>query len=282
MRLHHIALLSIGALALLPNDALAADVTELTNDKEKASYSLGMNMGNYIRSNELDVDFDIILQAVKAKATGESTLLDDQEAQTFMRQFLQNHAQQRLARNKDLGAKFLEENKPKPGVVALPSGLQYKILSEGQGPSPKTTDTVTAHYRGTFIDGTEFDSSYKGGEPAAFALNRVVKGWTEGVSMMNKGAKWQLFIPSDLAYGDAGYRSTIPPGATLLFDIELIDFKSPEPPKPVQPVSSTPVTSDIIKVPSKEGLERGEQIEVIKKEDLERLQEEQRRQAEAK
>ncbi len=271
MKLHLTTILTAGVL-LIP--AQAADKTELKDDKDKLSCSLRMNVGRFVWGNELELDIDTFLQALRDRAAGKPTLLTDQEYPALMNQLLRTNQVRRLARTKEQGEKFLEENKTKPGVVALPSGMQYKILTEGSGPQPKTNDVVTVHYRGTLIDGKEFDSSYQRNQPATFNLGGVIKGWTEGVSMMKKGAKWQLFIPSSLAYGDnAGPGGGTPPGATLTFEIELINFETPPAPKP--PPLPQPVTSDIIKVPSKEEMEKGAKIEVIKPEELERLQKEQ-------
>jgi FKBP-type peptidyl-prolyl cis-trans isomerase FkpA len=142
--------------------------------------------------------------------------------------------------------------------------LQYKVITEGQGESPKAEDTVTVNYRGTLIDGTEFDSSYARNQPANFQANHVIKGWTEALQLMKPGSKWQLFIPADLAYGDMS-RPKIPAGSTLIFEVELLSFKKPEAPAPSQPL-----TSDIIKVPSAEELKKGAKIETIKPEDIEK------------
>ena len=139
-------------------------------------------------------------------------------------------------KNKVEGPKFLEENKGKPGVVVLPSGLQYKVLTDGAGDSPKLEDIVTVNYRGTLIDGTEFDSSYKRGQPAKFRVNGVPPGWTEALQKMKPGSKWQLFIPSNLAYGETGNQN-IAPNATLLVDMELISVEAPPPPAPPAPPS---------------------------------------------
>jgi FKBP-type peptidyl-prolyl cis-trans isomerase len=192
-----------------------------------------------------------------------------------MREVFQNLNQQMRAKaeekrkaeaetNKKAGAEFLAANKTKPGVITLPSGLQYKVLTEGKGDSPKADDTVTVNYRGTLIDGTEFDSSYSRNQPANFQANHVIKGWTEALQLMKPGSKWQLFIPSELAYGDMS-RPKIPAGSTLIFEVELLSFKKPE-----APAASQPLTSDIIKVPSAEELKKGAKIETIKPEDIEK------------
>ncbi|MEO8429807.1 MAG: FKBP-type peptidyl-prolyl cis-trans isomerase, partial [Verrucomicrobiota bacterium] len=157
------------------------------------------------------------------------------------------------------GEAFLKQNATKEGVKTTPSGLQYKVLKEGAGKTPKATDTVEVNYRGTLIDGTEFDSSYKRGQPYTTSVMGVVKGWTEALQMMKVGSKWQLFIPSELAYGPRPGGRDIGPNAVLVFEVELLEIKPPTPPPGAQPV-----TSDIIKVPSAEELKKGAKIEVIK------------------
>lgn len=159
-------------------------------------------------------------------------------------------------------------------MITLPSGLQYKVLTAGDGPRPTTNDTVVTHYRGTLLDGTEFDSSIARGQPATFGVTKVIKGWTEALQLMPVGSKWQLFIPSELAYGATGSGQKIGPNATLTFDIELLEIKPPAAPNATAVAAPAAVTSDIIKVPSKAELEKGAKIEVIKKEDVERLQKE--------
>ena len=179
-------------------------------------------------------------------------------------------------KNKKEGEAFLAENKKKPGIktldVKLPDGttaeMQYKVITEGTGAIPKSNDTVTVNYRGTLINGKEFDSSAKhGGQPAKFQVNRVVRGWTEALERMKAGSKWELYLPSSLAYGDQGYGPNIEPGATLIFEMELLGMEAPPPPPP----PAQPLTSDIIRVPSAEELKKGAKIEVIKPEDLEKL-----------
>jgi len=254
------------------------------DDKEKISYALGMSLGSNWKRNALDPDqvsLEVVLQGLRDSLTGSPTRMTEEEMRATLRefsQFMQQKMQEKQRReaeaNRKAGAAFLEENKNKPGVVTLPSGLQYRVIQEGAGESPKATDTVLVHYRGQLIDGTEFDSSYKRGEPARFNVSGVIKGWTEALQLMKPGAKWELFIPPDLAYGDAA-RPNIPPGSTLIFEVELISVTSPA----TSAAPSAPVTSDIIKVPSAEELARGAKIEVIKAEDLKRLEEEQRKAA---
>jgi FKBP-type peptidyl-prolyl cis-trans isomerase len=198
------------------------------NEREKLSYALGMNMGSSVKTNSLDVDVDIMLQGIKDILSGAKLRLSDQEARESimaLQKELQTKQQEKMKgladKNKKEGDAFLAENKKKPGVKSLPSGLQYKVITEGKGKSPKDTDTVTVHYSGKLIDGTEFDSSYKRNEPATFGVTQVIKGWTEALQLMKEGSKWQLVIPANLAYGEGG-RPGIPPNSVLIFEVELI------------------------------------------------------------
>ena len=277
-------LITFLATGLLVNCVRADDKPALAEGKEKKSYSIGANIGTSLKREEIEIDPETVLKGLKDAYSGKSLMTDD-EVRTVLtdlnkeiRTKQQEKRTQQGQKNKEEGEKFLAENKTKPGVITLPSGLQYKILAEGKGESPKSNDEVTVNYRGTLIDGTEFDSSSKTGHPLVRPANLLVKGWTEALQLMKPGAKWQLFLPSELAYGDRGSRQ-IGPNATLLFDVELISFKSLPPPSPATatpvPIGAQPVTSDIIKVPSKEELAKGAKIEVIKKEDLEKLQKEQ-------
>ena len=204
---------------------------------------------------------------------GGPTLLTEPEMRTTLDQFQkeisakQEKKRQALAeKNKQDGEAFLAENKTKPGVVTLPDGLQYKIITNGSGATPLMNDNVTVNYRGTFIDGKEFDSSAKIGHPLQFAVGNVIQGWTEALMQMKAGSKWQLFVPSELAYGERG-RPGVPPGSVLIFEIELISAEHPTPPPPL--------TSDIIKVPSQEEMKKGAKIEVIKPEDAAKFQQSQ-------
>jgi FKBP-type peptidyl-prolyl cis-trans isomerase FklB len=171
------------------------------------------------------------------------------------------------AKNKTEGDAFLAANKNQPGVQTLPDGLQYLVITNGTGEIPTAGDTVTVNYRGTLIDGTEFDSSYKRGQPATFPVGGVIRGWTEALQKMNAGSKWKLFVPSDLAYGPQG-RPGIAPNAVLIFEVELLAVQHPTPPS----AANSPLTSDIIKVPSAEEMKKGAQIETIKAEDVPKLQ----------
>lgn len=191
---------------------------------------MGMNIGAGLRRQGMTLDTTLFARGMKDAMTGRKTAMTEEEARAASQQFQSALQQQARAKaqeldvtNKKQGETFLAANKSKDGVVTLPSGLQYKILTEGKGPKPAPSDTVTCNYRGTFINGTEFDDSYKRGEPISIPVNGVIKGWTEALQLMPVGSKWQLFIPSDLAYGDAG-RPGIAPGSTLIFEVELLSI----------------------------------------------------------
>ena len=260
----------------------AADKPEFKNDREKHSYSVGASWGNSLKRQEVDFDLEMVMQGLREAFAGKCALTDEEVRASMaalnkeIRGKQEEKRKQQGEKNKQEAEKFLAENKAKEGVVTLPSGLQYKILSEGNGESPKPADMATVNYRGTLIDGTEFDSSYKRGQPSTFSVTGVIKGWTEALELMKPGAKWQLFIPSDLAYGERGSGQLIGPNAALIFEVELVSFKPPTPPPAANPAPAQPVTSDIIKVPSKEELEKGAKIEIIKAADLEKLQKEQK------
>jgi FKBP-type peptidyl-prolyl cis-trans isomerase FklB len=220
------------AAIALSGAAFAADAPELTNDKEKISYSIGMDIGGNLKRGSVEVDPDLLAKGLKDSYGGGKTILTEDEARKTIADFQktlmakQAETMQKLSeKNKADGEKFLAENAKKEGVKTLPSGLQYKEITPGKGKSPKTTDTVSTHYKGTLIDGTEFDSSYKRGEPVTFPVSGVIAGWTEALQLMKEGAKWQLFIPSSLAYGERGAGREIGPNATLIFEVELISVK---------------------------------------------------------
>ena len=212
--------------------AKSAVAPPLTTQKDKFSYALGMNLGTSLRRQSVPVDPNILARGLKdALAGGKTQLTEDQakaalmEVQTEMRKKQQEEMQQAADTNKKAGEAFLAGNKSKDGIVALPSGLQYKILTPGTGPKPAASDTVVCNYRGTLLDGTEFDSSYKRGQPATFPVSGVIKGWTEALQLMPVGSKWQLFVPSDLAYGDRSPDPEIAPGSTLVFEVELLSIQ---------------------------------------------------------
>ena len=198
---------------------------------DKLSYALGIGIGKQLSQMGADnMNIDDFAQAIKDVITGEALKVSDSEAQQLVNNFFQEQeAKQRAAAAekgkvaKEAGEKFLAENAKKDGIVTLPSGLQYQVLKEGNGKQPKATDRVKCHYEGTLIDGTMFDSSIQRGEPAVFGLNQVIAGWTEGVQLMQEGAKYRFFIPYNLGYGEHGAGATIPPFAALVFDVELIE-----------------------------------------------------------
>jgi FKBP-type peptidyl-prolyl cis-trans isomerase len=222
--------------------ATAARRLPLVTEKDKQSYAIGLSVGRNLTRDMIDVEPKFVLQGMQDELNkAKPQLTDDQLKQVMVA--LQTEVQKKveakraadLIKNKKDGDAFLAANKAKPGVVTLPDGLQYKILTPGTGAKPTATDTVVVNYRGTLIDGTEFDSSYKRGTPATFQVGRVIKGWTEALQLMPAGSKWQIVIPSDLAYGERG-QSTIGPNSTLIFDVELLSIQ----PKPPAPAAMTP------------------------------------------
>ena len=200
---------------------------------DKLSYALGIGIGSQLAGmGAKELNIDDFAQAIKDVISGAGLKVDNAEAQTLVQNFFQEQeAKQQAAAAeagkaaKEAGETFLAENGKKEGVVTLPSGLQYQVLKEGNGKKPSATDQVVCHYEGTLIDGTIFDSSYKRNEPATFGLNQVIPGWTEGVQLMQEGAKYRFFIPYKLAYGERGAGAQIPPFAALVFDVELIEVK---------------------------------------------------------
>jgi FKBP-type peptidyl-prolyl cis-trans isomerase FklB len=210
-------------------------------DKQKTSYSIGLNIGLNLHDQEVQVDTTALLKGIQDGLANAKPALSEAEIRAVLMTLQKQIADRQETRKKDLATKnqteadtFLAANKTKPGVVTLPSGLQYKIITEGKGPKPLATDTVTTHYKGTFLDGKQFDSSYDRGEPASFTVNGVIPGWTEALQLMAVGSKWQLFVPAKLAYGENGFQNVIPPNAALLFEVELISIqpkKAQEEPK---------------------------------------------------
>lgn len=221
----------------------------LKTQKEKESYAIGLNIGkglkDSLKKDDVDINSDLLLRGMKDALGGAKPLLTDEETktvlntlQTDMRQHQKELHDAALAKNTKEGEEFLAANKAKPGVVTLPSGLQYKVVTEGNGPKPTAADTIVCNYKGTLLDGTEFDSSYKRGQPATIPVGRVIKGWTEALQLMPVGSKWELFIPPSLAYGEQGTNGgPIGPNATLVFDVELLSIQ-PKPATP--PVMSSP------------------------------------------
>ncbi len=212
--------------------AKTATPLTLKTQKDKFSYALGMKMGANLHKQSVPVDPNILARGLKDGLAGTKTLLTDEEAQAAIvavQNDLRAKQQEQMKAagdaNKKEGETFLADNKTKEGVVTLPSGLQYKILTAGTGAKPTTTDSVVCNYRGTLINGTEFDSSYKRGQPATFPVTGVIKGWTEALQLMPVGSKWQLFVPADLAYGERGPGPDIGPNSTLIFEVELLSIE---------------------------------------------------------
>jgi FKBP-type peptidyl-prolyl cis-trans isomerase FklB len=200
---------------------------QLKDQKDKVSYSIGLNVGFNLSKQKISVNPDALSAGVKDALAGKPQMTEA-EVKDTMTAFEKEMMEKQKAegeKNAADGVKFLEENKKKAGIKTTASGLQYKSLKEGSGPSPKPTDTVTVNYRGTLLDGTEFDSSYKRNEPATFPLNGVIKGWTEGLQLMKKGSKYQFFIPAALAYGERSPGAGIPANSTLIFEVELLEIK---------------------------------------------------------
>ena len=222
------AILGVGLYSAV---CLGAERPVLNDAKAKESYSLGYQFGQSMKAQGMDLDLEIYSAGIRDALAGTTPQLGPEEIRTTVLDLQKRLAAARQKEFKELAEKnlvdgktFLEQNKKKDGVVSLPSGLQYKVLTEGSGKMPKAADTVTVNYRGTLIDGKEFDSSYKKGQPATFQVGKVIRGWTEALQLMKEGAKWQLAIPPQLAYGDRG-TSTIPPNSTLIFEVELISVK---------------------------------------------------------
>ncbi len=219
----------------------AASTGGLATQEQKVSYILGMNIGGQFKANSVALDQPSFIEGIKTATDGSEPKLSKEQIQEVMTAFqteMQKKQQEmekkqkldmeaKAAKNKKEGTEFLAENKKKAGVITTASGLQYQVLAEGKGAKPKKTDTVTVNYRGTLLDGTEFDSSYKRNEPATFPLNAVIPGWIEALQLMQVGSKWKVFIPSDLAYGAGGTGGTIGPDATLVFEVELVKIGEP-------------------------------------------------------
>ena len=219
-----------GTTAAKPATGAAA---ALTTQKQKESYALGMSIGLGFKKQGLDksIDSTLVVRGMRESLAGGKTAMTEDEMKAALQQLRTEFTTAQEAKAKEAGAvnrkegdAFLTANKAKDGVKVLPDGLQYKVLTEGNGPKPAATDTVTVNYRGTLINGKEFDSSFKRGQPATFPVSGVIKGWTEALQLMPVGSKWQLFIPADLAYGDRGAGQDIGPGDTLIFEVELLSI----------------------------------------------------------
>jgi FKBP-type peptidyl-prolyl cis-trans isomerase FklB len=229
MKYHWIIVLG---LVFFSSQVLGEEKGAPKNQKDKVSYIIGMDIGTNLKKQSVDINPEILLKGIKDGLSGNKPLMTDQEMKDTIASFQKEMQAKQEEVNKKMGEKnkkegevFLAENKKKEGVVTLASGLQYKVIKKSSGKKPKSTDTVTTHYKGTLIDGTEFDSSYKRGQPVSFPVNGVIAGWTEALQLMEEGAKWQLFIPSPLAYGERGAGPQIGPNATLIFEVELISVQ---------------------------------------------------------
>jgi len=220
---------------LLVSPVFAQKTPELKDEKDKVSYSIGHDIGNTFKKQNMDINPDVLLVGVRDALSGNKPAMTEEQVKETLTAFSKSMMDKQQATAKEAatkhaaeGEKFLAENKTKEGVKTTASGLQYKVLKEGSGASPNATDTGVTHYKGTLINGTEFDSSYKRGEPASFPVNRVIAGWTEALQMMKPGSKYQLFVPAMLAYGERGAGQEIGPNETLIFEVELLEVKPGE------------------------------------------------------
>jgi FKBP-type peptidyl-prolyl cis-trans isomerase FklB len=219
------------SLALLGATAAGAQNEKPESLDDRVSYGIGLNLGRQLASQGLDVNVDLLARGLRDAASGGETLLSDEELQAAMQEMQQKMQQEQQAKfavmaeeNQKAGQAYLDANKAKEGVVTLPSGLQYRVITEGGGAQPGASDTVRVHYEGRLVDGTVFDSSYQRGSPAEFGVSGVIKGWVEALQLMKTGSKWQLVIPSELAYGPRGQGPKIGPNAVLVFDVELLEI----------------------------------------------------------
>ena len=229
---HFVAIFA--ALALVTSIVAQEKKTPLKDQKDKSSYAIGLNIGMNFNKQKIAINPDVFVAGVKDGLAGKPQMTEAEvrETMTNLEKDMESKQKEASQKNASDGEKFLAENKKKEGVKTTASGLQYKVIKEGTGPQPKATDTVTVNYRGTLIDGTEFDSSYKRGQPATFPLNAVIKGWTEGLQLMKVGSKYQIFIPASLGYGERGAGADIGPNSTLIFEVELMDTKAAGGPSP--------------------------------------------------
>ncbi len=221
----------IAALTLSACQNNNQEVKNLNNNRDSVSYAIGMNLGHSFKSQKLDLNLKALYSGMNDAVYDSTYLLSKREAQrvvmAYQRKIMLKRNTERIteaATNEKEGKEFLKANKNKPGVITTPSGLQYIVLKKGNGPKPKMADKVTVNYKGTFINGKVFDSSYKRRKPATLSVNGVIKGWTEALKMMRAGSKWKLFVPANLAYGTRG-GGPIPPNKTLIFEIELLSIK---------------------------------------------------------
>ena len=235
-----LSMLIISAFLCVLNLWAQQQTAPLKTEKDKESYVIGLNLGADMKRRSVeDLNFDMLIQGIRDAYSGGNKLLTEDEQNQIWAAFQKSLAEKQKVNkmktaedNKKKGDAFLAENKNKEGVMTTASGLQYKVIRAGKGSKPKLEDTVTTHYRGTLLDGTEFDSSYRRNEPVSFKLSGVIPGWTEALQLMETGSKWQLFIPADLAYGSNGAGGLIGPNETLIFEVELISIQPAAGPKP--------------------------------------------------
>ena len=218
---------SIVMLIAVPAIAVAADSADLKTDPEKNGYSVGYDVGRSIKRQLTGVDIDSIARGLKDGMSGAAPAMPDSEMQQRFATVRQESAQKILEKNKQDGEAYLAKNKGAKGVKTTASGLQYKVITAGKGKLPTADDTVTVNYRGTLIDGTEFDSSYKRNQPATFPVKGVIPGWTEALQLMKEGSKWMVYLPSNLAYAERGQGNLIAPNSALIFEVELLSITKP-------------------------------------------------------
>jgi len=221
MNFKQIGLTAVGLLFTIT----AIGATTINSDKDKLSYGLGMIISEQVLKQYGEVDYQLFLEGIKAQAEGKETRMTLDEAGAALSASQQKITEAKFEGTKASGAAFLADNAAKDGVTTTESGLQYTIITQGEGLKPNATDTVTVHYRGTLLDGTEFDSSYSRNQPASFGLNQVIPGWTEGVQLMNIGSKYKFVVPYELGYGERGAGQSIGPYETLIFEVELLEIK---------------------------------------------------------
>ncbi|MGH7939854.1 MAG: FKBP-type peptidyl-prolyl cis-trans isomerase [Limisphaerales bacterium] len=249
----------------------------LSTAKNRESYAYGMALGSSLKRNDVDMDLDVFVRGIKDAESGGPTLMNEVQMRAAIGELnksvmmnRQKTEAEQAQKNQIEGEAFLAHNKTQPGVVTLPNGLQYKVITKGTGAAPGSNDVVTVNYRGMHLDGKEFDSSYSRGRPFECNIGRgIIRGWTEALKRMKVGSKWEIYIPPDLAYGPMGYRGVIEPNETLIFEIELLGVKAPPAPPKVQPL-----TSDIIEVPSADQIKKGAKIQTIPASEAAKMQEE--------
>ena len=271
LNMKNILLLSLA----LGVSGVAEELKKPTTLTERFSYSVGMQIGSDFGTKEMKLDFEQFLAGVKAAYEGKNTLISKEEASKVLNEAWQDYQAREKAKREAIGSKAKEEgadylaaNQKKPGVKKTASGLQYRIIKPGKGNSPKATDRAAVHYRGWTLDGKEFDSSYSRNKTSTFAVNRVIPGWTETLTMMKPGGKWEIVVPQELAYGSRGKGLKIPPYSTLRFEIELISFEGTG--QSAVPARK-PVTSNVVRIPSSNEIKKGAKPEVLTKDQVEKL-----------